>query len=117
MSAKDQDRKLPALNSMCKSLKSSMSSELELMTLLPDQPGKDECLMKYRALDAENNDVLKKITEILETKRKAPAAVAEYLSYKIKNKKPKSGPEGESGSGGSGDEGEGPGSRSEAPVS
>ena len=79
--------------------------------------GKVDCLKKYRALDAENSDVLKKITEILETKRKVPDAVAEYLSYKTTNKKPKPGQEGGSGSGGSGDEGEGPGSGSEAPMS
>ena len=80
MSAKDQNRKLLALNTKCKSLQSSMSSELQLMALLPDQPGKDECLKKYRALDADNNDVLKKMTEILETKRKVPDTVEEYLS-------------------------------------
>ena len=117
MSAKDQDRKLLALHTKSKSLQSSMSSELQLMALLPDQSGKDECLKKYRALDAENSDVLKKITGILETKRKVPDAVAEYLSYKTTNKKPKPGQEGGSGSGGSGDEGEGPGSGSEAPMS
>ena len=46
-----------------------------------------------------------------------PDAVAEYLSYKTKNKKPKPGPEGGSGSGDLGDEGERPGSGIEASMS